>query len=38
MAPQVEGKANQKLIEFLVKALDLAKSDITVKSGKNRKT
>jgi uncharacterized protein len=32
-APPVEGKANQKLVEFLADALDVPKSDIKVKTG-----
>ena len=36
-AAPVEGKANQKLIEFLADALDVAKSDITIKTGQTGK-
>jgi len=32
-APPVEGKANQKLIEFLSDVLDTAKSNIVIESG-----
>ena len=32
-----QAKANQKLIEFLADALDVAKSDITIKTGQTGK-
>jgi uncharacterized protein len=32
-APPVEGKANQKLIEYLSEILDIRKSDITIDKG-----
>jgi hypothetical protein len=32
-APPIEGKANEELIRFLAKALDLAPSEIALKSG-----
>ncbi len=39
-APPVEGKANQELIKFLSKLLDIRKSDISIDKGVNgrRKT
>ena len=36
-APPVEGKANQKLIEFLSEVLDTAKSNIRIVSGQTGK-